>query len=390
MKVVHASKFYPPYNGGMETILGDLCDGTAHDWDVEVVVANDRSATVCERRNGVGVTRAASYGAAASVPLCPSLPWQLWTHAADCVVLHEPNPIAGTALWMRTPAARFVVWHHSDLVRPFWAPATYGQIQRALYRRADCVVVSSPALARDSALVQCARRVGVIPFGVDVARYQRDDAEQTARINRVRAQFPAGPLLLFVGRLVYYKGVHVLIEAASRWPGPIAIVGEGPLESDLRADAARRGLQDRVVFVGRASDDDLPAYYQACDALVLPSIARTEAFGVVQIEAMAAGRPVVSTNLPTGVPWVNRDGVSGLVVAPDNADALGAALAQLGEDAALRAQLAAGARRRAETLFTRDRMVRSFKALIETVVRAPARLADLPRPADVERVDLAS
>src|SRR5258708_5946754 len=371
MKVLHASKFYPPYHGGMETIVGDLCDGTARDWDVQVAVANDRAQTTRERRHGVNVVRAASYGSAASVPLCPSLPWCIWTHAADCVILHEPNPIAGTALWLRTPAPRFVVWHHSDLVRPWWAPATYGQIQRALYRRADCVIVSSPALARDSALVQCARRVSVIPFGVDVERYRRTDPEQTARVERLRRQFARRPLLLFVGRLVYYKGVHILIEAASRWPGSIAIVGEGPLEAELRADVVRRGLQERVVFAGRVSDDDLPAYYQACDAFVLPSIARTEAFGVVQIEAMAAGRPVVSTNLPTGVPWVNRDGVSGLVVAPDNADALGAALAELGQDEALRARLADGARRPADALFTPARMGQSFTALIQTALRPP-------------------
>ncbi|HYM22007.1 MAG TPA: glycosyltransferase [Vicinamibacterales bacterium] len=390
LRVLHASKFYPPYNGGMETILGDLCDGTAGDWDVNVVVANEGPRTVRERRNGVAVTRAASHGTAASVPLCPSLPSQLWRQRADCVILHEPNPIAGTALWLRTPAPRFVVWHHSDLVRPFWAPATYGRIQRALYRRADCVIVSSPALARDSALVQSARRVCVIPFGVDVDRYRRADAERMERVTRIRARFASGPLLLFVGRLVYYKGVHVLIEAANQWPGPVALVGDGPLESELRADAVRRGLVDRVVFLGRVSNDDLPAYYQACDAFVLPSVARTEAFGVVQIEAMAAGKPVVSTNLPTGVPWVNRDGVSGMVVAPENADALGAALAALGNDPALRSRLGAGARSRAESLFTRGRMVQSFKTLIETVVQSPARLAELPRPADVERVDFAS
>ena len=390
MRVLHASKFYPPYNGGMETILGDLCDGTARDWDVQVVVANDSGRTVREERNGVSVTRAAAYGTAASVPLCPSLPWQIWSHRSDCVVLHEPNPIAGTAVWMRTPAPRLVIWHHSDLVRPWWAPATYGQIQRALYRRADCVIVSSPPLARDSALVQCARRVGVIPFGVDISRYRRSDAEQSARVQRIRGQFPKGPLLLFVGRLVYYKGVHVLIEAARHWPGTIVLVGEGPLEPELRADVARRGLQDRVAFVGRAADADLPAYYQACDAFVLPSVARTEAFGVVQIEAMAAGRPVVSTNLPTGVPWVNRDGVSGMVVMPGDADALGAALAQIGADPALRARLSDGARRRADACFSRERMVQAFKTLIETVVHSPAGLAQLPRPADVERADLVS
>ena len=383
MKVLQVSKFYPPHRGGMETILGDLCAGTAREWEVHVVVANDRSSTERARLDGVDVTRVAAYGTAASVPICPLLPWRLWKTAADCVVLHEPNPIAGAALWMRTPARRLVIWHHSDLVRPSWAPRTYGRIQRALYRRADCVIVSSPALVRESSLVQCARRVAVIPFGVPLDRYQRTDSDRRDRVERIRRGL-AGPLLLFVGRLVYYKGVDVLIEAADRWPGSIVIVGEGPLEATLRAEAERRGLQDRVTFAGRVSDEDLPAYYQACDALVLPSVARTEAFGVVQIEAMAAGRPVVSTNLPTGVPWVNRDGVTGIVVAPGSAEALGAALARLGSDAALRARLGDGARLRAQSTFTRDRMVQSFRTVIEAVVRSPERLAALPRPSDVQ------
>src|SRR6185295_12987282 len=224
-----------------------------------------------------------------SVPLCPSLPWHLWNATADCVVLHEPNPIAGTALWLRTPANRLVIWHHSDLLRPWWALPTYSRfVQQMLYGRADCVIVSSPPLA-ESALVQCARRVAVIPFGIDLERYRRTDPERRARIEAIRAAAP-GPRLLFVGRLVYYKGLHVLLAAAHKWPGSVMIVGEGPLEAELRAQAATLGLADRVQFVGRVSHDDLPAYYQACGALVLPSIARTEAFGVVQVEAMAAGR----------------------------------------------------------------------------------------------------
>ena len=104
MKIVHAAKFYAPVRGGMETVLADLCDGTADDWAVQVVAANDRPHTTIERRGGVDVARAATFGQAVSVPLCPTLPWQLWTHRADCVVLHEPNPIAGTALWLHTPA----------------------------------------------------------------------------------------------------------------------------------------------------------------------------------------------------------------------------------------------------------------------------------------------
>jgi len=125
------------------------------------------------------------------------------------------------------------------------------------------------------------------------------------------------------------------------------------------------------LFAGRVPDADLPAFYQACDVFVLPSIARTEAFGVVQIEAMAAGRPVVSTSLPTGVPWVNQDGVSGLVVTPGDPVALGDALRRLLDDEALRRRLGDGARLRAQTMFSRERMVATFKGLIDTVVRSP-------------------
>jgi glycosyltransferase involved in cell wall biosynthesis len=368
--VVHAAKLYPPAGGGMETVLRDLCDGTAADWNVQVVAANDSNATVRERCGEVDVVRVAAFGQAASVPLCPSLPLELWRHRADCVVLHEPNPIAGTALFLRTPAPRLVIWHHSDLVRPSWAPATYGRVvQRALYRRADCVIVSSP-LAAHSALVQYARRVAVIPFGVPLERYDRMDAGRRARIDDVVAAVP-GPRVLFVGRLVYYKGLEVLLDAMGRCGGSLVIVGEGPLDGALRALVTEKRLAGRVLFAGRVPDADLPAFYQACDVFVLPSIARTEAFGVVQIEAMAAGRPVVSTNLPTGVPWVNQDGVSGLVVTPGDPVALGDALQRLLDDGALRRRLGEGARQRAQTMFSRERMVAAFKRLIDTVVQAP-------------------
>jgi len=370
VKVVHAAKFYPPVPGGIETVVADLCDGTAGEWDVSVVAANDRAETVVERRGAVTVVRAAAYGRPASVPLCPSLPGYLWARRADCVVLHEPNPIAGTALWLRTPARRLVVWHHSDLLRPWWALPTYARVvQRMLYRRADCVVVSNPVLAKQSPSVKHARRVAVIPFGVDLARFDRarlPHPRAAAFIARMR-----GPRALFVGRLVYYKGLHVLLDAARDWPGSIIVVGDGPLEAELRARAAQLGVADRVHWAGRVSDEELPSYYTAADVFVLPSIAKTETFGVTQIEAMAAGVPVVSTNLATGVPWVNRHGISGFVVEPGDAAALGAALARLAGDATLHAQLADGARRRAREQFSRERMIRSFHDLIEKVVRAP-------------------
>jgi rhamnosyl/mannosyltransferase len=191
------------------------------------------------------------------------------------------------------------------------------------------------------------------------------------------------PRVLFVGRLVYYKGVEVLFEAMARCTGTLLLVGDGPLEPALRQRAVVLGIQNRVVFAGRVSDEDLPAYYQASDVFVLPSIARTETFGVVQVEAMAAGLPVVSTNLPTGVPWVNQDGVSGLVVPPADPGRLADAIGSLLADPVLRERLGRNAVARAGELFSRDRMIAAFRDVVERAVRAPGLTGSRVARADV-------
>jgi rhamnosyl/mannosyltransferase len=379
LRVVHAAKFYPPVPGGIETVVGDLCRGTADDWSVGVIGAHTGTMTVRERVDSVDIVRVGALGVASSVPLCPSLPLHLWRARADCLVLHEPNPIAGAAVALHRTRGRLVIWHHSDIVRPWWAPPTYGRLQRLLYARADCVIVSSPNLAADSRIVPAARRVEIIPFGIDLQRFRAPDR---SRVHALRAR-ARGPHLLFVGRLVYYKGLDVLVDALSGWPGTLTLVGEGPLEPELRLRAAQRGVLDRVVFAGRVSEHELVSYYHASDALVLPSVARSETFGVVQVEAMAAGLPVVSTRLPTGVPWVNEDGVSGLVVTPGDPVALAAALRSLAGDPARRAILGRGAGARAAALFDRQTMVGSFRRVIEGVVGAEIQ----PEPREAARVE---
>lgn len=367
LRVVHAAKYYPPVPGGMETVIADLCRGTSRDWDVSVVAAHDVGETVFERSHDVTVTRTARRGVLASVPLCPAYPWHLWRTRADCVVLHEPNPIAGASVFLRQPAARLIIWHHSDLLRPAWAPYTYGAIQRALYRRADCVIVSSPNLAASSTLVSHARRVAVVPFGIELERFQHVSGACARRAAALRSTV-AGPVVLFVGRFVYYKGLDVLIDAMSRCPGTLVLVGDGPLEPALRQRVAQHGMQHRVRFLGRVPDQELPACYRAADVFVLPSVAFTETFGVVQVEAMASGVPVISTRLGTGVPWVNRDGESGLTVEPGDAHALAAAIARLTNNGDERARLARGAAARAQALFGKSRMVALFRDVVEQVV----------------------
>jgi glycosyltransferase involved in cell wall biosynthesis len=369
MRILHAGKFYAPVAGGIETVLATLCEATADRWEVRAVVANQGRQTVRERRHGVDVVRVGTLARALSVSLSPGLARALWGQPADCVVLHEPNPLVGTLLAIHRPAGRFIVWHHSDIVRPAWANPTYGRLQRAMYRRADCVIVAAPPLAEHSAAVRAARRVEVIPYGVADPDPALTWLDPTGAVVRAVARLPE-PRVLYVGRLVYYKGLDVLLRAMTLTDGALVIVGDGPLDGTLRRQIARLGLGDRVVLLGRRTDAEVRGLYQRCDVFVLPSTARTEAFGLVQVEAMLSGVPVISTDLPTGVPWVNEHGVTGLIVPPGDAAALAAALRRLLEDAPLRAKLGDTARERARERFGQARMVERFVEVVESVVHA--------------------
>ena len=196
----------------------------------------------------------------------------------------------------------------------------------------------------------------VTPLGVD---YQRFANVQTEKVVALKAKFGDQPLLLFAGRLRYYKGLQFLLQALPYVSAAckLVVIGIGPMEAAWKAQATALGLNDRVVFVGEVGDDDLPAYYQAADIFVLPACERSEAFGIVQLEAMAAGCPVISTELGTGTSYVNQNRVTGLVVPPSNPTAMAAALDQLLADSPLRLQMAAQAQQRIQSGFTIEQMI---------------------------------
>jgi rhamnosyl/mannosyltransferase len=185
----------------------------------------------------------------------------------------------------------------------------------------------------------------------------------------MRARY-GSPLALFVGRLVPYKGVDVLIDAVAGLPLTTLVVGEGPERAALEARAAARSA--RVAFAGEVDNETLAALYTACDLFVLPSVTRAEAFGMVQLEAMASGKPVISTNLQSGVPWVNRHGETGLVVEPGDAAALRDAIVRLMNDAELRGTLGQAASARVLREFTVSQMVTRTVSLYREVAAGPA------------------
>ena len=163
-----------------------------------------------------------------------------------------------------------------------------------------------------------------------------------------------------LGRLVAYKGYRFLVEAAQYLGDGFVVLigGTGELKADLQREIDSLGLRGKVELLGRIADGDLPAYYGACDVFCLSSVQKTEAFGIVQIEAMSCGKPVVATRIPqSGVAYVNAHGVSGLNVEPGNARELARAIMAITKDGQTYAKYSAGASRRYGEMFTKERMI---------------------------------
>jgi glycosyltransferase involved in cell wall biosynthesis len=362
MRILHLGKYYPPYRGGMETVLQNLTEGLqAAGCDVTVVVAGQDSVERCEvlaapdgGRPG-RLVRAAAAAVVHSQPLTLGLVGVLRREITrlrpDVIHVHLPNPLAAAA-WMLLRAegslrgVRSAVWYHADITRQRLAGRVVAPVVRGCLAGVQGIAVSSDALAEESPVLAPWRdKVAVVPFGIDERPWSAVDAQRD------------GPFL-FVGRLVPYKGLTHLLDALELTPGAeLTVVGEGPQLDELRAMAGRPGLAGRVTFAGCCSQAELAGLMARARALVLPSVDRSESFGLVQLEAMAAGVPVLTTDLPTGVRAVGEPDVTCLLAPPADAPALADALRRLQDDAGLRERLGEAGRLRFGERYTRRRMV---------------------------------
>jgi rhamnosyl/mannosyltransferase len=364
LKVLHIGKFYPPVPGGIERVVQSLCSVAKGRLESSVLAFNTSAHTVREVVDGIAVTRVGTWGSTGSVAIAPSFARHLQHAQADLMILHEPNPWALLSFAAVRPCLPLAIWFHSDVVRPklqydlFYAP-----VARPAYRQARRFLVSSPALADQAVALRPYRnRVTVIPFGIDADRWQPTTAihVRAAEIRQEATQ----PLVVFAGRHVPYKGIPVLIEAASPLNVTVAILGDGPMRAEWTRLAAQQHGPARFVFRGEVDDDEMRAYLVAARMLVLPSVTRAETFGFVQLEAMACGTPVISTSVPTGVPWVNQ---TGLVVRPGDAVSLRDAIGRLAADPALARDLGAAGQIRVRSEFSLKQMGDRLVAACEDI-----------------------
>jgi glycosyltransferase involved in cell wall biosynthesis len=371
MRILHLGKFYPPERGGIESYTRALCEWSAaqgHAVAALVHQAPGTARTTREMLDGVDVRRVACLGSLLYTPLSPTLPIELARtlreFEPDLLHLHLPNPsclavLAGNAARRRP---WIVHWHAEVPVdAPDWklraAYRAYRPFEQALLKRAHAIVTTSqPYLDASPALAPWRDKTRVIPLGVaDVSPSPpRDDL------------WPAGNgmRVLAVGRLSHYKGFDVLIDALAKTPDArVLLVGEGECAESLGARATERGVAARIRFAGGLDDATLLAAYASADVFALPSLNRGEAFGMVLLEAMRAGLPIVASAIHgSGVGEVVADRETGFLVKPGEPDALADALGKLG-DAALRARLGDAGRARFERRFTLERSAEQWLAL---------------------------
>lgn len=297
------------------------------------------------------------------MPVSFSFFYQLKKERADILHFHLPNPLAVMAYLIVQPKGKVIVTWHSDIVRQKLFSKLFHPFLIWFLSKTDTIIATSPNLIDSSYYLRKYReKTVVIPLGIHVNDYQLTPAIQT-RIATIQSHHKNQGFALFVGRFVYYKGVMDLLEAAKGTSIPLVMIGKGPFEKQIRTFCQKNAIEAQVTILPPQPFETLLAYFYACTFFVLPSICNSEAFGIVQLEAMVCKKPVISTNLPTGVPYVNQDHVTGLIVPPQNPAELRKAMQTLYHDSTLQDKLKKQAYQRVIETFQVEPMIEKINQL---------------------------
>lgn len=376
--VLQVNKLYYPFTGGIEQVVRQIAEGLKDCTEMQVLVCRERGHTKNEIVNGIRVCRSASIGMIGNLPIPISLLWQIksLSKKADIIQFHMPFPFGDLAGLLSGYRGKVIIWWHSDVVRQKKLMLFYRPIMEQFLKRADKIIVATEGHINGSAYLKPYRKKCVIiPFGVDIKIEQRADAYWKQYITLPICTEKKELNFLFVGRLVYYKGCDILLSAFadfirnSKFKHTLTVVGNGPIASELKKQVKDQGIINQVRFAGNLSEEKLYQQFEACDVFILPSVARSEAFGLVQIEAMAFGKPIINTNLQSGVPYVSLHQITGLTVEPGNITELRAAMEFMEQNPEKRIKMGKEARKRMKQEYQMQIMLKRIKNLYDEVLK---------------------
>lgn len=377
--VLHVGKLIPPPYAGIESHVDTLLRVTAADLDATLVASLPprQTPSTSDSRPDVPyrIVACRTFGTLASVAVSPSLPAavsrELRARPDGILHIHAPNPW-GDLVALQAPSDTPVVmtWHSDIVGRPALF-RVYSAVQRRAVERADRIVVFTPRHYTGSPQLQrygVERKIVTVSIGIDFDRLEHAPLDAAAEAS-IRAWSQGRPLILSVGRQVPYKGYRYLIEAMARLQSEavLLMIGTGPLRRQLQDQAKAIGVADRVRFMGEVAPGTLATALRLCDVFTLPSVERSEAFGIASAEAMAFGKPTVVCDLQNGVNHLNREGRTSLVTPPRDVGALASALDELVNNGPLRRTMGQEAARWVRAEFDVNRMRQETLALYQTL-----------------------
>lgn len=370
MRVLQIGKFYPII-GGIEKVMYDIVIGMSQrdDIDCDMLCASiNRKSKIISINRNAKIICTSTWKKQFATMLSPTMVTQLWRikKRYDIIHIHHPDPMAALALWLSGYKGKVIVHWHSDILKQKVTFKLYSPLQKWLIRHAAVIVGTTPLYLRESPFLQSPSLNKIcIPIGIDPV------VSNSNKVSTIRYNYGGKKIIFSLGRLVEYKGYRYLIETAKFLPDDYVILigGSGPLKQELQKQIDTNHLCNKVELLGRVSDEDLPNYFEACDLYVLSSIWKTEAFGIVQLEAMSCSKPVVATKIEgSGVSWVNEDGVSGINVEPESAEQMANAIVAILSDKECYHRFSQAAKNRYETLFRKELMIDKCVELYKSLV----------------------
>lgn len=373
MRILQVNKFYYPITGGIEKTVQQISEGLSKEHSVKVLVCQPKGKGKFERINGVPVYKTGSFGTYFSVPISLSFLFKFreLSKNSNIIQLHMPFPMSDIACLLSNYKGKVVIWWHSDIVRQKKLFLLYKPLMNKLLKRADAIIVATEEqIIHSNSLGNYREKCVIIPFGVN-KRFEKESDDFFMRTKKNDASIEKITTFLFVGRLVYYKGCMVLIDAFKKVKNAqLIIIGDGPLKKELYNRIKKYDLQNKVHIYSNISDKQLPYYFKKCDVFVLPSIEKSEAFGLVQLEAMSYAKPVINTNLKTGVPTVSIHKKTGLTVEPNNIKQLTEAMNWMSCHPYEREILGKNAKVRVKNFYQEEEMLRKIEQLYAKLLKS--------------------
>lgn len=365
MRILQLGKAYPPVNlGGVESTIQLINEGL-HLKEIlcDVLGVNNKFISEEQQLDYGVIYRSALLFKAFSTLFSFSLIVKLYKihRNYDIIHMHHPDPMSALALWLVKPSSKIIVHWHSDILRQKYLLKLFFPIQKWLLNRSDCIITTSPNYALSSTHLNLfLNKIQIVPIGIDISKLNIDES----KVNNILNFYSNKKIILAIGRMSYYKGYDYLINSVSNLnENCVLLIIGGGNENYIKKLLKNIPTKDKskIVLLGRLDDVDRNCYLAACDIFVLSSVYKTEAFGIVQVEAMALKKPVVSTEIPgSGVHWVNLNKISGLTVPIKNSKEIANAINSIIESPLLYKKLSDGAYQRFQSEFTQSEMVQKL------------------------------